>query len=240
MNKRVRILLTWVITSAILTGCAYPQDRLAQNQTPYQDQIESVQSAVDQFQKDKGGILPIKTKEQDTPIYQKYLVDFKQIAPTYMAEPPGNAFESGGVFQYVLIDVEANPTVKIFDLRIAETIRELNLRIKLEKYPPYKEQLAENVYSLDFEKLGYKEEPVVISPFTNQELPFVITGNAEIYVDYRKDLYQIWQKSKEKLEPGEDIRKILHQNSMFVPAYSLPYTFDPETNEIVYGALSEK
>ncbi|WP_449620212.1 hypothetical protein [Robertmurraya sp. Marseille-Q9965] len=240
MIKRVRILLTWVIASAILTGCAYPQDRLAQNQTPYQDQIESVQSAVDQFQKDKGGILPIKTKEQDTPIYQKYLIDFKQIAPTYMAEPPGNSFESGGIFQYVLIDVETDPTVKIFDLRIAETIRDLNLRIKMEKYPPYKERLAENVYSLDFEKLGYKDEPVVISPFTNQELPFIITGNAEIYVDYRKDLYQMMQKSGEKMEPGADLREILHDDSMFVPAYSLPYTLDPETNEIIYGTSSEK
>ena len=38
-----------------------------------------------------------------------------------MAEPPGNAYESGGVFQYVIIDAESNPTVKIVDLRIAES-----------------------------------------------------------------------------------------------------------------------
>ena len=36
--------------------------------------------AVNQFQEDNGGILPIKTKDANTPIYQKYPIDFKRIA----------------------------------------------------------------------------------------------------------------------------------------------------------------
>jgi hypothetical protein len=235
MYNKLQIILVWVIIALALSGCAYPQDKLAQNQTPYQDQVASVQSAIEKFQEEKGGILPIKTKEQDTPIYQKYLIDFKQLVPQYMAEAPSNAFESGGIFQYVLIDVETNPTVKIFDLRVAETIRDINLRISMQKYPPYKEQIAENVYTLDFEKLGFKEEPVVISPFTNQELSYIITGNAEVFVDYRKDLYQILQKTNQEFKPGEDIRRILTQDSMFVPAYSLSYILDPETNEPTFA-----
>lgn len=234
MNKGMRFFLFWMITSVFLTGCAYPKDKLAQNQTPYQDQVTSVQAAVDQFQEDNGGILPIKTNENDTPIYQKYLIDFKKIAPKYMAEPPGNAYESGGIFQYVLIDVETNPTVKIFDLRIAETIRDINLRMKMQKYPPYKEQLSRNVFTLDFTKLGFKEDPVATSPYTNQDLPFVITGDGEVYIDYQKDLYQILQKEQPKLEAGEDIREILYEDSLFVPAYSLPYTLDPKTNEPIF------
>ncbi|MDF1507716.1 hypothetical protein PZE06_05900 [Robertmurraya sp. DFI.2.37] len=234
MNKGILFLSICLITSAILTGCAYPQDKLAQNQTPYQDQVTAVQSAVEKFQEDKGGILPIKTKENDTPIYQKYLLDFKQLVPQYMAEPPGNAFESGGVFQYVLIDVETNPTVKIFDLRVAETIRDINLRISMQDYPPYKERIADGVFSLDYEQLGFKEEPVVISPYTSQELPLVINGNAEVFVDYRKDLYQILQDGSKPLQPGVDIRTVLHEDSLFVPAYSLPYTIDAETNEIIF------
>lgn len=234
MNKTVKIFLLWVLIISLLTGCAYPEDKLAESKIPYQDQVESVQTAVEQFQKDNGGILPIKTKDSDTPIYQKYIIDFKKITPKYMAEPPGNAFESGGIFQYVLIDVETNPTVKIFDLRMAETIRDINLRIKMQQYPPYKEQVSGGVFSLDYKQLGFTEEPVVMSPYSNQELPFVITGSGQVYVDYRKDLFQTLQDKDVSFEPGEDIRPILHEDSMFVPAYSLPYIIDSETKDPIF------
>ncbi|MGJ7909362.1 hypothetical protein [Neobacillus sp. LXY-1] len=223
-----------VLSVFLLSGCMYPKEELAKNQIPYKDQIQAVQTAVDEFRKDNGGILPIKTKEADTPIYQKYPIDFKKITPKYMAEPPGNAYENGGIFQYVLIDVETNPTVKLLDLRMAETIRELNLRIKAMGYPPYKKQLANNVYSLDFKKLGYKSEPVVESPFTNQNLSFVINGSAQVYIDYRPDLYKALRNGNNRVKPGEDIRSILTNDSMFVPAFSLPLSVDAKTNEPVF------
>ena len=62
----------------MLSGCLYPQEKLAENQIPYEDQIQSVQTAVDKFQKDNGGILPIKTRDQSTPIYEKYPIDYKK------------------------------------------------------------------------------------------------------------------------------------------------------------------
>ncbi|MGZ4161794.1 MAG: hypothetical protein ACXVNF_13495, partial [Neobacillus sp.] len=148
-----------VLTAILLSGCMYPNEELAKNQIPYKDQIQAVQTAVDSFRKDNGGILPIKTKEADTPIYQKYPIDFKKITPKYLAEPPGNAFENGGVFQYVLVDVETKPTVKLFDLTIADTIRDINLRIKTKGYPPYKKRIADNVYTLDYKQLGYTQPP---------------------------------------------------------------------------------
>ncbi|MFJ7725543.1 hypothetical protein ACIQXV_05180 [Neobacillus sp. NPDC097160] len=223
-----------VLTAMLLSGCMYPKEDLAQNQIPYKDQIQSVQTAVDDFKKDNGGILPIKTKELGTPIYQKYPIEFKKIAPQYIAEPPGNAFESGGIFQYVLVDVETNPTVKLFDLRMTETIRDVKLRIKSNGFPPYKKQIAKNVFSLDYKQLGFEKPPYVVSPFTNQNLSMVITGDAEVYVDYRPDLYQALKKTNAVLKPGEDIRSILVNDSMFVPAYSLPYTVDPKTKEPVF------
>ncbi|CAH2715732.1 hypothetical protein BACCIP111895_02916 [Neobacillus rhizosphaerae] len=224
----------FVLAVLLLSGCMYPEEELAKNQIPYKDQIQAVQTAVDDFQKDNGGILPIKTKEANTPIYQKYPIEFKRITPKYMAEPPGNAFESGGIFQYVLVDVETHPTVKLFDLRMTETIRDIKLRIKTKGYPPYKAQLAKNVFSLDFKQLGYEKPPFVISPFSNQNLSLVITGDAEVYVDYRPDLYQSLKKSDKQFKPGEDIRPILLNDSMFVPAYSLPYTIDSKTKEPVF------
>lgn len=223
-----------LIISVVLSGCMYPNEKFTQNQIPYENQIQSVQTAVDAFKKDNGGILPIKTREANTPIYQKYPIEFKKLTPKYLAEPPGNAFESGGVFQYVLVDVETNPTVKLFDLRMADTIRDIQLRIKSNGYPPYKKQIAENVYTIDFKQLGYKQDPYAVSPYSNQNLPFVVTGSAEVYVDYRADLYQKLKKTGETLKSGEDIRNLLVKDSMFVPAYSLPYTIDSKTNEPVF------
>jgi hypothetical protein len=222
------------LTAFLLAGCMYPQEELAKNQIPYQDQIQAVQTAVDTFREENSGILPIKTKEAETPIYQKYPIEFKKITPKYIAEPPGNAYENGGVFQYVLVDVETKPTVKLFDLRITDVIRDIKLRIKTKGYPPYKKQIAKNVFSLDFKQLGYKKDPFIVSSFTNQNLSFVITGSAEVYVDYRPDLYQAMKKTDEKVKSGEDIRSILVNDSMFVPAYSLPYTWDSKTKEPVF------
>jgi hypothetical protein len=222
------------ITAVFLSGCMYPEDKLAKNQIPYQDQIHAVQQAVNSFKKDNGGILPIKTKEVGTPIYQKYPIDFKKIAPKYLAEPPGNAYENGGIFQYVLVDAETNPTVKLLDLRMAETIRDINIRIRSNGYPPYKDTIADNIYSIDFKELGYKKPPYAISPYTNQNLPFVVTGDAEVFVDYRQDLFQELKNTNKQVKPGDDIRALLVEDSMFVPAFSLPYTIDVETNEPVF------
>ncbi|WP_042457862.1 hypothetical protein [Neobacillus dielmonensis] len=218
----------------LLTGCMYPDEKLTENQIPYKDQIQSVQTAVDEFRQDNGGILPIKTKDYNTPIYQKYPIEFKKIAPKYIAEPPGNAFESGGIFQYVLIDVETNPTVKLLDLRMAETIREIQLRIKTKGYPPFKKQIARNVYTLDYKQLGYNKPPYAISPFTGQNLSFVISTDGGIYADYAPDLYQALKQTKRQITPGEDIRQLLTEDSLFVPAYSLPYTIEAATNEPVF------
>lgn len=234
MRKKYVQLLFAALLAFILTGCMYPEGKLQQNQTPYEDQVQSVQTAITKFREDNGGILPIKNADENTPIYQKYKIDFKRLVPEYLAEPPGNAYESGGVFQYVLVDVEENPTVKIFDLRIPETIGEIKLRIKTQGYPAYKEKVADHVYILDFKKLGFAEEPYVISPYTNKNLPFVISGNAEIYVDYRIDLYEIMQKTDHGYKPGDDIRDLLWQDSMFVPAYSLPYTIEEKTGDPIF------
>ncbi|WP_338470099.1 hypothetical protein R4Z10_14980 [Niallia sp. XMNu-256] len=232
MKKLFTLVL--LVSIPLLAGCMFPEEQLAHNAIPYQDQLQSVQTAVENFQKDQGGILPIKTLEKDTPIYHKYPIDFKRLIPEYMAEPPSNAYESGGVFQYVIVDAETKPTVKMFDLRIADLISEINLRIKIQGYPPFKDKLAENIYSIDFEKLGYSEEPFVVSPYSSQHLPIVINHKTEVYVDYRSDLYQAINNESHEFQNGDDIRNILIKSSPFVPAYSLPYTIDSETNEPVF------
>ena len=106
MDKKLSVLFLLVcFIIVLLSGCIYPEAEKVQNQTPYEDQVQTVQAAINQFQKDNDGILPIKNSVETTPKYQKYAIDFKRIVPEYMAEPPGNAFESGGVFQYVIVDL---------------------------------------------------------------------------------------------------------------------------------------
>mgnify|MGYP005830748871 CR=1 FL=1 len=232
MKKLITAVLM-VLTVSLLTGCLYPQEQLQKNQIPYEDQITAVQSSVEKYRSSTGGLLPIKTRDQDTPIYIKYPIDFSKLKGQFLSEVPGNAYENGGIFQYVLIDVEDNPTVKIFDLRIAEKIREINIRIRSIGYPPFKESIADNVYTLDYSLIGYDEEPSVMSPYSNQNLPLLINGSGEIFVDYRIDLNKLLQENDYEFEKGEDIRPILTKDSAFVPAYSPPFTVNEE-NEPVF------
>lgn len=237
---KISKIMAVVFCSLFLSGCLYPEENLQKNTIPYDDQIVTVQKSVDQFKTDTGGLLPIKTRDMTTPIYQKYPVDFAALTPKYMSEPPGTAYESGGIYSYVLVNVEENPTVKLIDLRISEAIHELTLRLDVYRqsngYPPFKELITNDIYTLDYEKLGYKESPTVESPYSGEYLPFVIDKNANIYVDYRIDLYNALKEGNHSYKNGDDIRDLLHKNSPFVPAYSTPYTFD-ENNEPIFKAV---
>jgi hypothetical protein len=219
----------------LLSGCLYPQDRMAQNQVPYEDQLISVQTAVENFQADTG-VLPIKNRDMDTSIYQKYPIDFNRLMPKYIQQPPGNSYESGGIYQYVLVNVEEKPEVKLIDLEIASKVRDLQVRLNLYRqehgYPPFKDILAAGIYTLDYKRLGLDEPPYVRSPYTGRNLPLIINNEAIVFIDYSMDLYQSLQTEEHDVKPGEDIRHILHTNSFFVPAYSVPYTIN--NNEPVF------
>jgi hypothetical protein len=78
---------------------------------------------------------------------------------------------------------------------------------------------------LKYKDLGYEKQPVVQSPFTGNNLPFIVDGNNNVFIDYSMDLYQALQKkTDQKYEKGEDIRELLTKDSPFVPAFSVPYT----------------
>jgi hypothetical protein len=235
MNILMKLTLL-IGATFLLGGCLYPQAEKSKYQGSYPTQIEMVQRAVDQFQADEDGILPINTKDAKTPIYQKYVINLAKISPRYMAEPPEGAYESGGFFQYVLVNVEKDPTVKLLDIRLAEAIQNLALRLNAYQqkngYPPFKERLATDAFTLDYEKLGLKEAPTVTSPFSHKQLYLILDGKGKIYVDYTPDLYDALQTYEEVVKPGEDIREILVKTSDFVPAYSLAYTIDKENKPI--------
>ncbi|MEK4378387.1 MULTISPECIES: hypothetical protein [unclassified Bacillus (in: firmicutes)] len=220
-----------------LSGCLYPHERKSSVQaTPYQDQLKLVQSAVDEFQKANGGLLPIQTKDMSTPLYQKYPIDFNRLAPRYMAEPPSTAYESGGDYQYVLVDVENNPTVKLIDVKMAEKIRDIKLRVQMyrqeHKYPPYQDVLARDLFTLDGKKLGEADSLSVTSPISGNSLPLMIDGDGEIYADYRTELVSCLKKSKKTFKPGTEIQGIIWEETPFVPAFSVKYTVNDKQEPV--------
>ena len=235
IRKRVFSCFTLLLI-VILTGCMYPQSQKVENSIPNDVQLQMVQTAVDQYRQDTEGLLPIKNQEADVPYYQKYPIDFQKLIGKYIADAPGNAFESGGVFQYVLIDVEENPMVRVLDLRAAQVIQEFNLRLTIymdnNQYLPFKEQLHTNVFTLDHEALGYDEVPLIQSPFSEAHLPIVIDSKGDLYLDYTADLTAAL-KNGPTVNSGEDIRFLLTEDSFFVPAFSMPYTVD-ENNIAVF------
>jgi len=226
--KAFIILATFLL---ILSGCMYPNEQKSENQIPYEDQLNTVQNAVEQYQEASGGLLPIKTRDMEIDQYIKYPIDFSKIVPAYTEKIPSNAFENGGIYQYVLMDVEENPTVKLVDLRTAEKIRELNIRKGINGYAPISDVIVDNVYKLNFELMGYKKEQTVPSPYSNVELPLVVTGDGTIYVDYSIELNRILSEDKPKVKEGEDIRYLLVEKYPIVPAYSLPYTVNENMSQ---------
>lgn len=136
----------------LLTGCLYPENRKTENRVPYVEQLQSVQTAIEEFQKATNGLLPIETKEADTPVYQKYVIDFKRLSPRYLHDVPSTSFEGGGIY-LCPHRRRKNPTVKLLDVKMTQTISELRLRIKIYQdehtYPPYGKVVSNNLYTLN-------------------------------------------------------------------------------------------
>ncbi|MDT8860022.1 hypothetical protein N0O92_07230 [Alkalihalobacillus sp. MEB130] len=235
MNRVCFIIITSLVL--FLSGCLFPDDQRAENRIAYPDQLQSVQHAVEQFQNDTG-VLPIRTFDESTSLYQRYVIDFNQLVPRYLQQPPGTAFENGGVFQYVLVNVEEGPEIKVIDLTSQREIQQLQQRLndymRQHRFAPIEEMLDVGLFKLDYEALNYKEAPHVRSPYHDTYLPLLLTNDGEIIIDYRIDINMMLQDGESTFEPGQDIRPILYENTPFVPLRSVPYVVD-ENGEPTYA-----
>lgn len=227
MVRKLSILM--MLTTVILSGCLYPEDRLAKNQVPNNVQLQSMQAAIDEYIKQNPMRLPIKTRDEDTPIFRKYPIDFSILKEArVVSEAPGNSYERGGVYQYVIIHPEKDPEVKVIDLRTINELRKVSVRIMAyrseNRYPPYGKKIANDVYTIDYDKIGLKDQAYVKSPYSGNNLPIVMGVNGDVYIDYRPDLYEALNKYEHDYKPGDDIRFLLAEHSAIVPAQSMPYT----------------
>ncbi|MFD2704430.1 hypothetical protein [Salibacterium lacus] len=242
MKRYIPLIGAMAAAVLLLSGCLFPQDERAENQVPYESQLQSVQQAVEQYQKDTG-VLPIRTVEADTPIYQKYQISFNELIPRYMQQPPGNSFENGGKYRYVIITPEEEPTVKVIDLSIMDEVQKLqravNSYIDSNEYAPIKEPVGPGVFEIDNERLDYSGEMKVESPYhADTSLPMLINAQGEVRIDYAIDLNIALQEYEHQLQSGDDIRTILARHSPIVPAYSVPYTIN-ENGDPVFKEKNE-
>ncbi|ASJ53413.1 hypothetical protein BP422_07485 [Brevibacillus formosus] len=224
-RKSFKLVISLTILSSLLSGCLYPDERRAENQIPSTFFVEATQKAIEQFQKDTA-VLPIVTKSLDTPIFEKYEIDFRKMIPKYMPDVPGNAFEKGGVYKYVLIDVETKPTVKLIHLTAVSTVADVQSEVDrykghFEKLPVLAD-LGNGYYSIDHERLGLKAWQVP-STMGTYLLPLVMNAEGQVGIDYASDIAQLLRETKVTVPEKTDPRYVLARNSMFVPAKSFPY-----------------
>ncbi|MGK5508047.1 hypothetical protein [Brevibacillus formosus] len=224
-RKSFKLVISLTILSSLLSGCLYPDERRAENQIPSTFFVEATQKAIEQFQKDTA-VLPIVTKSLDTPIFEKYEIDFRKMIPKYMPDVPGNAFEKGGVYKYVLIDVETKPTVKLIHLTAVSTVADVQSEVDrykghFEKLPVLAD-LGNGYYSIDHNRLGLKAWQVP-STMGTYLLPLVMNAEGQVGIDYAADIAQLLRETKVTVPEKTDPRYVLARNSMFVPAKSFPY-----------------
>ena len=113
-----------------LLVCCYQHvfsDKKAENQVPARSPHRP--KTVDEYQKANDGLLPIKERDDSYSIYLQHPVDFNKLKPKFISQLPGNSFENGGIYQYVIMDVDKDPTVYLIDLRTSEVLKDIRIRI---------------------------------------------------------------------------------------------------------------
>lgn len=236
MLKRYLLLFIPVF---FLSGCLYPDAQKAENQVAPEDQLHMVQVAVDQYKKDTGGLLPIKDRDQTYSIYVKHPIDFDKLSPKYLSQLPGSSYEKGGYYQYVLMDVEKNPVVKLVDMRPTEVLKDLRIRLNVKNTElALGKKVGPNVYKIDYKKFGLKSYPTVTSPYSGESLPIYINGGNDFIIDYRQDLGRVINEKNLHPKAGTDIRPILYKDSPILPANSVPYTVDKNNEPIFKSAAA--
>lgn len=240
--KKIHMIIVCLASIILLAGCMYPQAEKKELETADELNLTIVQKAVDQYRQQSGGLLPIKTRDQDTDKYIKYPIDFDLLTQGgHLEKLPTNSFEKGGIFQYVIWNAESkNPQVKLVDLQQAEVIREISISKGINGYVPMGENIQGNVYKLAYKDMGLEEAPSVPSPYSATILPIVIKGTGEIYVDYSIELQKIIDEEQPTIKKNQDIRYLLEEKYPILPAYSAAYILNDDREVEFLNDLKNK
>ncbi|NIK77576.1 hypothetical protein FHS15_002712 [Paenibacillus castaneae] len=227
MPRRLAALVALLVMALSLSGCLYPEDQKKQNQVASKEAVRNVQAAIDQYQSDTG-MLPIKNSASETPIYEKFNVDFAKLQRMgYLSEAPSAAFEKGGNFYFLIIDEETKPRIRLMDIVTFQRINDIQswvtAYVQSKGNLPKGEEMYPGYYQLDYKSMS-RTEPTIRSMFSGQSLQALVDDNGVVYCDYGIDIMQLVQKSgKTDLDTDLDLRTLLVDGSDYVPVKAPVY-----------------
>ncbi|MBB6677737.1 hypothetical protein [Cohnella lubricantis] len=210
-----------------LTGCMYPDEQTPGNDASARQSVLAVQDAVDRYMTDNG-VLPIVSADESVPKYEKFKLDLGKLKRmNYLGSVPNVAFESGGRNQFLVIDEETKPTVKLLDIPVYQEAAAVQRKVNdyMNEHSggkPVGEELYPGYWSLDFKMLG-GGEPDARSMFSGQSLTFMLDAAGTVWLDYGLDIATAIRKSSSAPSGDEDLRGILVAESYFVPVKSPVY-----------------
>lgn len=218
---------------AVLTGgCMYPGDEEQQSQVSYREGVKRIQSAVDDYFKEKS-ILPIITAGVEVPRYEKFRIDLDKLQREgYIDDIPKTAFEKGGSGYFLIINEETNPTVKVMDLVTAQKVNDVQNAVNRYKTAnngqlPSGEELYPGFHAVDIAKIDLRNFQLK-SFYSGQDAALIMDANGKVYVDYAFDIMQAIQKNGSKPDNEKDLRVFLEEESYYVPVKSVPYRWENE------------
>lgn len=232
MNKKFAAAVLLLITAALLTGCLYPGNSGGSKTASPGEYLILVENAVLAY-KNRTGVLPVHNSRIDTPVYEKYRVDFAELLDyNVISRIPPDAFEAGGNYYYMMVNPDNNLQIKLLDLRVsiaaADIQRLVNDYYQRESAYPFGKPVADQFYVLDFQLLGRKQEQAR-SVYTGQYLVYLLHESGKVTVDYAPDIMRLLQESGvSPAAEGQDLRHMLVDNSPFVPVNSFPYYWNGE------------
>lgn len=225
--KRISPLLI-IVAIVMLSGCMYPKDQLKQNQAAPKEAVRNVQAAIDEYQTDTG-LLPMKNSTSETPLYEKFIIDFLQLQDKgYLGDIPSAAFEKGGNYYFLIINEETDPTVKLMNLVNYQQINDLQSKVK--DYAsshggdvPKAEEAYPGYYYIDYNKLNQKAT-AIRSEYSGQTLAAIVDEHGTVYTDYGLDIMQAAQKKgTDEFEKDLDLRTLLVDSDVYVPVKAPVY-----------------
>ncbi|SFF04698.1 hypothetical protein SAMN05216378_4868 [Paenibacillus catalpae] len=220
------VILTVAVWS--LSGCMYPKSELKQNQAAPKEAVRNVQAAIDQYHSETG-MLPMKTSPEETPVYEKFLVDFAQLKNKgYLSSIPTAAFENGGNYYFLIINEETKPQIKLMNLVTYQQINDIQTWVNEYKNShdgqlPKGEQAYPGYSYIDYKAMN-KKAPELRSDYSFQTLAAIMDESGRVYTDYGIDIMQVIQKKGDTaLSKDTDLRMNLVDSDMFVPVKAPVY-----------------
>ncbi|WP_336786777.1 hypothetical protein [Paenibacillus sp. MMO-177] len=227
-SGRLAMLTILILTVLSISGCMYPKSELKQNQAAPKEAVRNVQAAIDQYHSETG-MLPMKNSNEDTPVYEKFLVDFAQLKNKgYLSTIPTAAFENGGNYYFLIINEETKPQIKLMNLVTYQQINDIQgwvseYQKNHDNRLPKGEQAYPGYTYIDYKAMN-KKAPDLHSDYSFQTLAAIMDDSGRVYTDYGIDIMQAMQKKGETgIAADTDLRTVLVDSDMFVPVKAPVY-----------------